>query len=409
MPRDFSEAHRGPASIALSNLRVVTILIVIAFHSFLAYLGSLPDAAYPFDLSPYRWQAFPVVDSQRWFGFDLFCAWQSLSMMPLMFFLAGVFTAPSLAAKGTWTFFSDRLRRIGLPLLPAVLVLAPLTYYPAYRATAVDPSFGAYVQSWLGLPFWPSGPQWFLWQLLFFTLVAVLLHRFVPQFMLRLARAAASLCENPFRFFFALVAVAALAYVPLSLPFSQWAWTNIGPFAFETPRPLLYLVYFFAGFAVGIRGLDRGLLVADGPLARRWWAWLALAFAGFVLWAGASSMALGNWDTVPLGTKLGAALGLLFGCAGGCFFLVAVCLRFARKRMRWFDNLSENAYRIYLLHYVIVVWLQYALLDTELPAIVKAAIVFGGTLLVAWALAAALGSVSFVSRPIAAARRVRSA
>jgi hypothetical protein len=53
------------SSIALSNLRGVVILIVLAFHSVLAYLASLPVVAHAFDQPPYRWQAIPIVDSQR--------------------------------------------------------------------------------------------------------------------------------------------------------------------------------------------------------------------------------------------------------------------------------------------------------------------------------------------------------
>src|SRR6185503_13670009 len=104
MSKGLSQAPRGPASIALSNLRAVTILIVLGFHSFLPYLAFLPSTAYPFDTPPYRWQAFPIIDSHRWFGFDLFCAWLNLSMMALMFFIAGLFTAPSLASKGARRF-----------------------------------------------------------------------------------------------------------------------------------------------------------------------------------------------------------------------------------------------------------------------------------------------------------------
>ena len=89
------------SSIALSNLRAVVIVIVLAFHSVLAYLASLPASAYRFDDAPYRWQAIPIVDSQRWFGFDLFCAWQDVSLMSLMFFLSGLFVPSSLARKGS--------------------------------------------------------------------------------------------------------------------------------------------------------------------------------------------------------------------------------------------------------------------------------------------------------------------
>ena len=67
------------SSIALSNLRAIVIVIVLAFHSVLAYLASLPPQPFAFDTAPYRWQATPIIDSQRWFGFDLFCAWQDVS------------------------------------------------------------------------------------------------------------------------------------------------------------------------------------------------------------------------------------------------------------------------------------------------------------------------------------------
>ena len=58
------------SSLALSNLRAVVILIVLAFHSVLAYLDFLPAKPYPFSDPPFKWQAFPIIDSQRWMGFD---------------------------------------------------------------------------------------------------------------------------------------------------------------------------------------------------------------------------------------------------------------------------------------------------------------------------------------------------
>jgi surface polysaccharide O-acyltransferase-like enzyme len=48
------------------------------------------------------------------------------------------------------------------------------------------------------------------------------------------------------------------------------------------------------------------------------------------------------------------------------------------------DSLSANAYTMYLVHYVFVVWLQYALLGSDLPAISKAAVVFTGTFVLSW-------------------------
>jgi peptidoglycan/LPS O-acetylase OafA/YrhL len=370
------------SSIALSNLRAVVIVIVLAFHAVLAYLASLPTAPYRFDDAPYRWQAIPIVDSQRFFGFDLFCAWQDVSLMSLMFFLSGLFVPSSLARKGGMTFLSDRFFRIGLPLAAVVVFLMPLTYYPTYDVTATDPSVSAYWQHLTALPFWPCGPQWFLWQLLAMNVMAAGLHRFVPGWTGSLARLAASARAHPVRFFGTLAAASALAYVPLALAYSPWQWTSYGPFSFQICRALHYLVYFFAGCAVGAYGLDRGLLAIDGALARNWASWLAASVAGFVA----------------------AAVGFVVACASGCFVLMALCLRLAPERTRILDSLSVNAYSMYLLHYVFIVWLQYALLPFGLFAIGKAAIVFGGTLALTWAAAVAFGS-AFWANQFAQARR----
>ena len=64
---------------------------------------------------------------------------------------------------------------------------------------------------------------------------------------------------------------------------------------------------------------------------------------------------------------------------------------------------------MYLIHYVFAVWLQYALLGAGLFAIGKAAIVFGGTLIMSWTIAAAMGGALPVSRLNATIRGLRRA
>jgi surface polysaccharide O-acyltransferase-like enzyme len=161
---------------------------------------------------------------------------------------------------------------------------------------------------------------------------------------------------------------------------------------------LLYLVYFFVGFAVGAYGVDRGLLASDGVLARHWAAWIAVAFVGFLLWGVPTSMTMADWSNAPLVLKFAAGMGFVVACAAGCLCFLAICLRFAHELRRAFDSLSANAYRMYLVHYVFAVWLQYTLLDAPLFAIGKAAIVFGGTVIASWAIAVTLGGAPIVSR-----------
>jgi peptidoglycan/LPS O-acetylase OafA/YrhL len=89
-------------------------------------------------------------------------------------------------------------------------------------------------------------------------------------------------------------------------------------------------------------------------------------------------------DNGPIGLQLVSDFGFVLACACGCFFVAGVSLRFAQWRRAWLDSLSHSAYGMYLIHYVFVVWLQYALLDAALSAITKASIVFTLTVVASW-------------------------
>ena len=52
------------------------------------------------------------------------------------------------------------------------------------------------------------------------------------------------------------------------------------------------------------------------------------------------------------------------------------------------DSLSANAYGIYLVHYVFVLWLQYALIGASQSVFVKVIFVFAVALVLSWATSA---------------------
>jgi glucans biosynthesis protein C len=397
----------SPSSVALSNLRAFVILIVLAFHSVLAYLGSLPASQPAFDSPPYRWQAIPIIDNERWFGFDLFCAFQDVYLMTFMFFLSGLFVWPSLRRrKSGRAFLQDRCLRLGVPFVLVVGLLMPVAHYPVYLVTAVDPSWSAFWQHWRALPMWPGGPQWFLWQLLALNAAAAAVYRFAPQVGELLGRLAAAARDRPGRALLAVAAASALGYVPLALLFSPWRWEQFGPFGLQLSRPLHYAVYFFVGVGAGAYGIDRGLLDIRGALAQRWTFWLAAAAIGFLAWVVPTAVIVQGQDNVPSGLPIVAAIGFAIACATACFFFVAIFLRFGARPSRSLASLSESAYGMYLVHYVFVVWLQYLLLGIALFAIAKAAIVFGVTLLLSWATTVALCRVPLGARLMGSERRV---
>jgi len=395
--------------LALDNLRGFVILLVLSFHSVLACLNFLPALPFPFDAPPYLWRAFPIVDTARWFGFDLFCAWQDVFLMSLFFFLSGLFVWRSLERKGTQIFLHDRMLRLGVPFAVVVALLMPLANYPTYLQTAADPSFFAFWRNWLALPFWPCGPMWFLWLLLVADFAAAALHRFAPRCGKALIRVSSSASTRPTRYFAGLVIASALAYVPLALAFTPSAWAAFGPFGFQLSRPLHYAVYFFAGVGLGAWGIERGLFAADGALTRYWIVWPAAALGSLLLWMALTALTMKGSGSPSLWLQLFDGLSFVLACFSSCFAMLALALRFAGRRLPVLDALNRDAYGIYLVHYVFVVWLQYALVAAALLAVVKGAIVFGGALLLSWGTVAAVRRIPAAAQVIGADRPQRAA
>lgn len=392
------------SSSALDNLRGFVILLVLSFHSVLAYLRFLPAQPYPFDRAPYLWRAIPIVDSQRWFGFDLYCAWQDVFLMSLFFFLSGLFVWPSLRRKGAEAFLIHRALRLGVPFALVVVFLMPVALYPTYLQTANDAGVAAYWRHWLSLGFWPCGPMWFLWLLLVGDLAAATLHQLTPGLESLLVRVSDIAKSHPARLCMGFVVISALAYVPMAVAFTPSAWIELGPFSLQLSRPLHYALYFFAGVAIGASGIERGLLAVDGPLPSQWAIWVGAAITSLLAWMGLTGLTMAGGTSVPLGLQMLAGVSFVLACFASCVGVLAVVLRFAARRLLLFSGLSANAYGMYLIHYVFVVWLQFALLGAAWPAIVKGLAVFSGTLLLSWTAVAAMRRVPPIGEVLGNAR-----
>ncbi|MBX9823841.1 MAG: acyltransferase [Xanthobacteraceae bacterium] len=394
-------------SLSLGNLRAFAIVLVVGFHSTLAYVVFKPEPL-PLATPPYAWKAFPISDPTQWFGLDVICAFPYVTLMQLMFFLSGLFVWPSLRRKGTATFVLDRLWRLGVPFILGVAVLMPVAHYPVYAVSALNPTWPDFWEQWLSVPFWHSGPLWFLWVLVAFDLAAAALYRFAPALGERLAASAARAADAPGRSFIIFAAAAALAYLPFAAFFRPWDWVQFGPFSFQPSLFAHYAVFFFAGLGIGAGGLETGLLRSDGVLARRWAMWTSVAAASFVAWMLLTALTL---DDKPLGIgpfpQLNVVVNLVFAltAAATCFAFAGMFLRFAARRWTVADELSKNAYAIYLFHYLFVVWLQYALLSLTLPAVVKAVIAFATALLLSWAASVAAQRLLEHARKFGAALR----
>jgi hypothetical protein len=360
---------------SLDRARTFLTLVVLFHHSVI----------------PYTY--FGHTDPRFWIGFDAVVLATDSFFMAMFFFLSGLFVWPGLARKGPFGYLRDRLIRLGLPFVICALTIIPIAYYAIALRETPDVSFADFWWKTVTVGPWPSGPVWFLWVLFAFDLVASLLYRLRPNLLDPINRLSLRAAERPAEFFAVLLAVTAALYIPGRVRFGAGSWFEFGPFSVQHGRVLLYATYFFFGAGIGATALDRGLLSADGRLAKSGWGWLITALVPYCLmWVLVyiKREILGN--PVHLPDWYEATYGLFFAAFSVTimFAILAFFLRFKQSGWSILDPMQGDAYGMFLIHYPIVLWLEYWLFDVNVPAIIKAMIVFMLTVVWSWAVTAAL-------------------
>ncbi|MCM2276361.1 MAG: hypothetical protein NDI75_16390, partial [Candidatus Didemnitutus sp.] len=99
-------------------------------------------------------------------------------------------------------------------------------------------------------------------------------------------------------------------------------------------------------------------------------------------------------------TLVGVVATVLFALTGvtTTFALLAYVARKPRSPGPVLASLARNAFGMYLVHYAIVTWLQWALLEVNAPGFVKAVAVTAAAIAASWAAAAGLRRVPGVGR-----------
>jgi Acyltransferase family len=340
---------------------------------------------------PYTY--FGHTDPKSWLGFDMVVLATDSFFMAMFFFLSGLFVWPGLAHKSPSTFFRDRLLRLGLPFAIAAFTVIPIAYYAIALRQHPDLSFTAFWWKTVTVGPWPSGPVWFVWVLLAFDLTASLLYRLSPNLVEPINRLSQRGFERPAEFFLFLLAVTAIVYVPARLYFGPSKWFEFGPFDVQASRVLLYATYFFVGAGIGAAAFNRGLLSADGRLAKSSWGWIVVTLVPYCLLWGLIYIKreiLGNPPLLPQWYEAFYGLFFVAFSAAILFAILAFFLRFKQSGWSMLDPMQADAYGMFLVHYPIVLWLQYWLFDFDIPAIVKALVAFVLTVAFSWALTRAL-------------------
>jgi len=230
--------------------------------------------------------------------------------------------------------------------------------------------------------------------LLAFNCLSTLLYRVAPLLGGFVRGRLNIILGHPVAFFGVLLGISIIVYLPIAIIVGPLRWIGIGPFNAQAGRILLYLVYFLTGTAVGAIGIDRSVFKTDGALAKRWLGWVAVGLMSFTVFIIMVVV------VTPMERTIVSEIAFVVCCWAIVSGMTGLFLRFAKRRVRIFDSLSENSYGIYIVHYVFVTWLQYLLLGSGLAPLVKGIVVFVGTLTLSWVLVASIRHIPTVAKVI---------
>jgi len=154
----------------IDRLKIVLTILVILHHAFITY-G--PSGGWYFTQKTTKIGALVPM--------TMVVAINQAFFMGFFFFLSAYFIKPSYERKGTMRFVTDRLKRLGIPLIFYSFVLSPVLSYLVYYFNYKHISFIKYLgvfHGWIDF-----GVLWFVAALLLFTFVYVLLKALIKNYV----------------------------------------------------------------------------------------------------------------------------------------------------------------------------------------------------------------------------------
>lgn len=347
-------------------------------------------------------------DIDRSSFFDLVYMFSNSMVMPGLFFLMGLFTVSSLERNGIVRFFAKRWKSFGWIFVLGIPLLGPLLVYPSNvlvegrELSLVEYFTSYYFEHDLSV----SGPFWVLYALFLYAGLGALLYRFLPPFRWVVQKGGSAIIAHPL---VALLSVILCSCLVLALSDFYWGaiyWVKLWwIFSIQGGRFILLALYFLIGLMLGtnLTAFNQTLVQ---KYARNWpiFGTIMLALGGGYMGFSLNAIEGGAYgseirqffregglllDALPLIHEYGVPIivrTFLHGtfCLFQIISLVLVFAHFSRKASAFWQNWSDYAYLVFIIHELPVLWLQYLLLGTDLPIAIKVMVNFFVGVLGTW-------------------------
>ncbi|MEQ7801329.1 acyltransferase [Pedobacter sp. ASV1-7] len=378
-------------------LRSALTVLVVAHHSALAYTTFAK-----FDKKTYIFSTHPIVDSQRWVGIDLFQNFNDVFFMSLMFLIGGLFLSKSIDKKGVVNYVRDRIFRLLIPFFFLGTIFMLIAYFPSYYvANNKETGIVVFVYDFFHHQKWPSGPPWFIWVLFLFNLIGIPFQFYFKKLNDKIAVVFDSFGKKPLFFFVVFYLFTWVVFVPLTMLVGPGIWVGYGPFDFQLSRILLYFGYFTIGVLIGNSDFNKGIFSIQSGIVKNWKVW---AFGALVTYAvlirseEILTKAIADGMLTVLNAHIIYWSVYVASCVLSNLAFLTIFRNFMDMESIGWNLLNENAYLIYLLHYIFVIWIQFCLLSVSASAWSKFLLTFFFAFILSFLVSSFLRKIRLVNK-----------
>ena len=335
----------------IDHLKVLAIVLVVLHHTFITY--GAPGSWYFKQPSSLMAAKFPMT---------VFVATNQSFFMGFFFFLSALFVGPSYKKKGAGKFLSDRLKRLGIPLVFYSLVLSPVLIYLVEKfgkgATYSFTEFISGYHNWIDF-----GVMWFVAALIIFNLVYVAIKQLSLSFTYKISWPANT------QLLIAGVLLGLISFlVRLVFP-TGWVLSPVG---FQLGYFPQYIVCFIAGvIASNNNWLDQLTLKQGKSMASKVPIMVLAVLPAMFIWylkaKFPDSYFSGGWNPVALAYSLWEQI------TGVVIMTALLCI----AKFKWNNDtpflktLSASAFGVYMFHALLVISVALLLKDWAIEPAIK--------------------------------------
>lgn len=351
----------------LDNLRSLMVIVIVIFHSALAFNT---------EIVPW-WYVTDKNDDQF---FDLFILILGYFQLPILFLLAGYFSIPSLQKHGISKFIINKLRKLAIPLVLLSILYTPVMPFIRYTLNTENPvGYFTYLSEYLstisdfGIIFlteatsikytnsFTVGHLWFISALFIFFCITGIAYKFLKNNN----KSTTQVIKPYFSAFIIGGFAIALTVSVVNLVFFDWEWIKAGSFLLFSPTKL---PVYFGMFVLGVYGFKNNWFINDIP--GKPWKWYILSIILSVFIMGCSRYMYDYQDKSIGITMIHGVFRAFAAISWFCFFL-NLSKKYLNKTNKFLNFINKHSYETYLLHLPIVVILQLVFLKSSLNIGIK--------------------------------------